>query len=58
MLGIGERTLYRKIQDWKQQDRIRDALAEHGGDVGEAAKALEMGEAELAREMKKSGLGE
>ena len=23
MLGIGERTLYRVIQDWKQQDRIR-----------------------------------
>ena len=23
MLGIGERTLYRVIQDWKLQDRIR-----------------------------------
>ena len=27
MLGIGERTLYRVIQDWKLQDRIREALA-------------------------------
>ena len=26
LLGIGERTLYRVIQDWKQQDRIRTAL--------------------------------
>jgi two-component system response regulator HydG len=25
MLGIGERTLYRKIQDWKQQDEVRQA---------------------------------
>jgi two-component system response regulator HydG len=55
MLGIGERTLYRKIQDWKQQDRIRTTLDEHGGDVGAAAKALQMDEAELAKEIKKSG---
>jgi two-component system response regulator HydG len=56
MLGIGERTLYRKIQDWKQQDRIKSALTESGGDVTQAAKTLEMDEAELAREIKKSGL--
>jgi two-component system response regulator HydG len=56
MLGIGERTLYRKIQDWKQQDRIKTALDEHQGNVGEAAKALKMDEAELAKEIKKSGL--
>ena len=30
MLGIGERTLYRKIQDWKLQDRIKEALAASG----------------------------
>ena len=58
MLGIGERTLYRKIQDWKEEDRIRSALAEHHGDVRETAKALEMDEAGLAREMKKLGLAE
>jgi two-component system response regulator HydG len=55
MLGIGERTLYRKIQDWKQQDRIKAALAEHGGNLAEAARALDMDEAELEREVKKAG---
>lgn len=28
MLGIGERTLYRKIQDWKQKDRQLPAITE------------------------------
>ena len=28
ILGIGERTLYRIIQDWKLQDKIRAALNE------------------------------
>jgi len=55
MLGIGERTLYRKIQDWKRQDRIKAALDEHGGDVAATAKALNMDEAELAKEIEKSG---
>jgi two-component system response regulator HydG len=58
MLGIGERTLYRKIQDWKQQDRIKAALAESDGDVPAAAKALAMSEADLQREIKKSGLAD
>ena len=58
MLGIGERTLYRKIQDWKQQDRIKSALAENVGSLEEAAKALDMDVAELQREIKKSGLTE
>ncbi len=58
MLGIGERTLYRKIQDWKQQDRIKHALSEHPGDMDGAAKSLEMDVAELHREIKKSGLTE
>ena len=30
MLGIGERTLYRKIQDWKQQDRTKGENQEEG----------------------------
>ncbi|MFO0878408.1 MAG: sigma 54-interacting transcriptional regulator [Gemmataceae bacterium] len=55
LLGIGERTLYRKIQDWKQQDRIKGAVDEAGGDLAAAARALEMTEEDLAREIKKSG---
>src|SRR6516162_3574436 len=31
-LGIGERTLYRIIQDWKLQDKIKHALADAKGD--------------------------
>src|SRR4029079_12014988 len=37
ILGIGERTLYRDIQDWKLQDKIKQALADAGGDVPAAA---------------------
>jgi two-component system response regulator HydG len=58
LLDIGERTLYRKIQEWKQQDRIKSALAEHGGDVAATAKALEMEAKELQQEIKKLGLAE
>jgi two-component system response regulator HydG len=57
MLGIGERTLYREIQDWKLQDRIRKALDEAGGDVEQAAKALGVKEQLLQRKIKKWGLG-
>jgi two-component system response regulator HydG len=53
LLGIGERTLYRKIQDWKQE-RIKLALADSKGDVAAAAKVLEMDEADLQREIKKT----
>jgi two-component system response regulator HydG len=56
MLGIGERTLYRVIKDWDLQDKIKNALAEHNGDVTAAAQALDMDEAELQRKIKKSGL--
>jgi hypothetical protein len=38
ILGIGERTLYRKIQDWKQQDRLKLAPAENASE-GEADKS-------------------
>jgi two-component system response regulator HydG len=55
-LGIGERTLYRVIQDWKVQDRIKQALADAAGDVTAAARALDMDKAELQRKIKKSGL--
>jgi two-component system response regulator HydG len=56
MLGIGERTLYRVIKDWDLQDKIKQTLAQHNGDVKSAAKALAMSEAELQRKIKKSGL--
>ena len=55
MLGIGERTLYRMIQDWKIQDKIRQALAESSNDVAEAAQKLNMTESELQRKLKKLG---
>jgi two-component system response regulator HydG len=58
MLGIGERTLYRVIKDWDTQDKIKKALDEASGDVKAAAAALKMGETELTRKMKKSGLRE
>jgi two-component system response regulator HydG len=56
MLGIGERTLYRVIQDWKLRDKITSALGEAGGDVGEGAKRLGMSEESLRRKLKKWGL--
>jgi two-component system response regulator HydG len=55
LLGIGERTLYRKIVEWKRQDRIREAVAEANGDVSRAALALGMSEEELEKEVKKAG---
>jgi two-component system response regulator HydG len=56
LLGIGERTLYRNIQDWKQQDEVRQALSESGGDFGQAAERLHLSEAALQRKVKKWGL--
>jgi two-component system response regulator HydG len=55
-LGIGERTLYRAIQDWKVQDRIKAALAESGGDLAKAAEILELKVPVLQRKIKKWGL--
>src|ERR1043165_101527 len=40
ILGIGERTLYRMIQDWKLQDKIKQAMSDANGDLETAAKAL------------------
>jgi two-component system response regulator HydG len=53
LLGIGERTLYRIIQDWKLQDKIRQALADSAGNVSEAAKKLGTKEQVLRRKLKK-----
>jgi two-component system response regulator HydG len=55
LLGIGERTLYRVIQDWKLQDRIRLALADAHGNIEEAARQLGIKEATLQRKIKKWG---
>src|SRR5437762_11132399 len=55
-LGIGERTLYRDIQDWKLQDSIKAALDQAGGDLDEAAKSLGVTSAVLQRKIKKLGL--
>jgi two-component system response regulator HydG len=56
MLGIGERTLYRVMQDWKLQDRIKEAMTQAGGDHEAAAKLLDMKPAGLERKLKKWGL--
>jgi two-component system response regulator HydG len=55
-LGIGERTLYRMIQDWKVQDKIRGALSEASGNLEEAAKLLGVKEQALQRKLKKWGM--
>jgi two-component system, NtrC family, response regulator HydG len=55
MLGIGERTLYRAMQEWKLQDRVKEALAQAGGNVSVAAATLGMTEDALGRRLKKTG---
>ena len=55
-LGIGERTLYRTIQDWKLQDKIQSALTEAGGDPEQAARKLGMKEDTMRRKIKKWGM--
>lgn len=40
VLGIGERTLYRVIQDWKLQDKIKEALAQGVGTWPRPPKSL------------------
>jgi two-component system response regulator HydG len=55
LLGIGERTLYRQFQEWKAQDRLRDALTSANGDVAIAAKALGISADALERKLKKIG---
>jgi two-component system response regulator HydG len=55
MLGIGERTLYRNIQDWKLQDKIREALQQADGNTAQAAQSLGLSEQELLRKTRKWG---
>lgn len=54
LLGIGERTLYRSMQEWKSQDQIREALASHGS-VEATAAALGIPVDDLAGKIKKWG---
>jgi two-component system response regulator HydG len=56
LLGIGERTLYRNIQDWKVQDKIKQAMEEANGNIEHASKALGMTLPILQRKMKKLGM--
>jgi two-component system response regulator HydG len=56
LLGIGERTLYRMIQEWKLQDAIKEALAQAGGNLDAAAKALNTKPTLLQRKLKKWGM--
>lgn len=55
LLGIGERTLYRVIQDWKQQDKIRQALDTAGWDFAAAGATLGVKPTTLERKVKKWG---
>jgi two-component system response regulator HydG len=55
-LGIGERTLYRVIQDWKVQDQIKAAMAEANGDLEKTASTLGMSLSALQRKIKKLGM--
>jgi two-component system, NtrC family, response regulator HydG len=56
ILGIGERTLYRMIQDWKLQDKIKQAMTDANGDLEAAAKLLNTKPTLLQRKMKKWGM--
>ena len=55
MLGIGSRTLYRQIQEWKLQDQIKTAMAEANGNVPTAAAALGMTPDALEKKVKRFG---
>ncbi len=55
MLGIGERTLYRAIDDWQLQDQIKAVLDDAGDDLDKAARQLGMTKDALEKKMKKLG---
>ena len=55
VLGIGERTLYRQMLDWKLQDKIRAAVSAAGGDLDRAAETLGMTPGALDRKLKRFG---
>jgi two-component system response regulator HydG len=56
ILGIGERTLYRMIQEWKLQDKAKQAFADANGNLDAAAKLLNTKPQVLQRKMKKWGM--
>ncbi len=56
LLGIGERTLYRLIQNWKKEDQIRNTLEEVKGNLPQAAALLGISEKTLGKYLKKWGL--
>jgi len=56
ILGIGERTLYRNMQEWKLQDKVMDAVRQSNGDMEAAAGLLGMKPQLLQRKMKKWGM--
>ena len=56
MLGIGERTLYRNMQEWKLQDKVRDAVRQAGSNMEAAAAKLGMKPVALERKIKRWGL--
>jgi len=56
MLGIGERTLYRNMQEWKLQDAVGEAMAAANNDLRAAAARLGMKPAALERKIKRWGL--
>lgn len=56
LLGIGERTLYRNINEWKEEEELRKVLHETGGDLSAAAERLNLSLSELQRKAKKLGL--
>src|SRR5262249_40085813 len=55
LLGIGERTLYRGIPDWKLEERIPHALARGNGYPEGGAAQLGLEPAALERKLKKLG---
>ena len=56
ILGIGERTLYRMIQEWKLQDKAKQAFADANGNLEAAAKLLNTKPQLLQRKLKKWGM--
>jgi two-component system response regulator HydG len=56
MLGIGERTLYRVIQTWKDQDKVKNAMTEAAGNMEGAAKLLGVSAQTLQKKIKKWGM--
>jgi two-component system response regulator HydG len=55
LLGIGERTLYRQFQEWKLQDRIKEALESANGSIAAAARTLGMSADTLEKKLRKIG---